>query len=92
MPALARIWDEPVLPLDIDQLAANDAVFLAVPEGLSAELGPALAARGPRVFDLSGAFRLRTTETRRQWYPHSPEVTVPMIYGLTERYRAELGL
>jgi N-acetyl-gamma-glutamyl-phosphate reductase len=90
LPALARIWDEPVLPLDIDQLAANDAVFLAVPEGLSAELGPALAARGPRVFDLSGAFRLRTTETRRQWYPHSPEVTVPMIYGLTERYRAEL--
>ena len=60
LPALARIWDAPVEPLDVDRLAAQtDAVFLALPDTLAAEIAPALADRGTRVFDLSGAFRLR---------------------------------
>ena len=59
LPALKQIWDAPVTPLDLDALAGLDAVFLAMPDTLSAEVGPALAARGPKVFDLSGAFRLR---------------------------------
>jgi len=91
IPALARIWDEPVLPLDADELAARDAVFLALPETLAAELGPALAAKGTRVFDLSGAFRLRESGLRERWYPHSPAPGVPVTYGLTERYRTELA-
>jgi N-acetyl-gamma-glutamyl-phosphate reductase len=88
--ALNHIWDAPVQPLDIDALAALDAVFLATPDTLSAEVGPALAARGPRVFDLSGAFRLRDKGLRERWYPHSPDPALPVTYGLTERYRAEL--
>ena len=90
IPALARIWDAPVQPLDADQLATPDAVFLAVPETLAAELGPALAAKGTRVFDLSGAYRLRNSSDRERWYPHSPSPSVHVTYGLTERYRAEL--
>jgi N-acetyl-gamma-glutamyl-phosphate reductase len=91
LPALARIWDGPVEPLDADKLAENtDAVFLALPDTLSAELAPALAERGPRVFDLSGAFRLRDPELRRRWYPHTPS-GVPAVYGLTERRRRELA-
>jgi N-acetyl-gamma-glutamyl-phosphate reductase len=88
--ALNHIWDEPVLPLDVDRLAELDAVFLAVPDTLSAEVGPALAARGPRVFDLSGAFRLRDKALRQRLYPHSPDPQLPVTYGLTERYRDEL--
>jgi N-acetyl-gamma-glutamyl-phosphate reductase len=88
--ALNHIWNEPVLPLDVDRLAELDAVFLAVPDTLSAEVGPALAARGPRVFDLSGAFRLRDKALRHRWYPHSPDPQLPVTYGLTERYRDEL--
>ena len=91
IPALARIWDEPVQPLDVDKLATSDAVFLAVPDTLAAELGPAIAARGPRVFDLSGAFRLRETADRERWYPHSPAPLVEVAYGLTERYRDRLA-
>jgi N-acetyl-gamma-glutamyl-phosphate reductase len=91
LPALTHIWDAPVVPLDMDELATLDAVFLAVPEALSAEVAPALAARGPRVFDLSGAFRLRDKALRQQWYPHSPDPQVPVTYGLTERYRSELA-
>jgi N-acetyl-gamma-glutamyl-phosphate reductase len=91
IPALNHIWDEPVLPLDLDALAALDAVFLATPDTISAEVGPALAARGPRVFDLSGAFRLRDKALRARWYPHVPEPPLPVTYGLTERYRDEIG-
>jgi N-acetyl-gamma-glutamyl-phosphate reductase len=92
LPALARIWDAPVQPLDVDLLAAEtDAVFLALPEMLAAELAPGLAKRGPRVFDLSGAFRLRDAGTRQRWYPHSTEPAVDVVYGLTERYRQEVN-
>jgi N-acetyl-gamma-glutamyl-phosphate reductase len=91
IPALARIWDEPVQPLDLDRLGSeSDAVFLAVPDALAAEIGPALVERGARVFDLSGAFRLRDVQNRRKWYPHSPEPDGQVAYGLTERYRLAL--
>ncbi len=90
VPALNRIWDEPVVPLDVDRLAELDAVFLAMPEAIAAEIGPALAARGPKVFDLSGAFRLRDKAVRQRWYPDSPDLDVRVAYGLTERHRTEL--
>jgi N-acetyl-gamma-glutamyl-phosphate reductase len=92
LPALARIWDEPVQALDAERLATDvDAVFLALPDRLAAELAPKLVERGARVFDLSGAFRLRSAAERHRWYPHSPEPAMPVTYGLTERYRRELA-
>ncbi len=92
LPALARIWDAPVEPLDADRLAGGtEAVFLALPDTLSAQLGPTLAQRGTRVFDLSGAFRLRDAATRRRWYPDAPDPAVDVAYGLTERYRGEVN-
>jgi N-acetyl-gamma-glutamyl-phosphate reductase len=90
LPSLKHIWDSHVLPLDLDRLATMDAVFLAVPDTLSAEVGPALASRGPRVFDLSGAFRLREEGQRQRWYPHSPDPGLPVTYGLTELYKGAL--
>ena len=91
IPALARIWDAPVEPLDVEKLATEtDAVFLALPDTLAAELGPKLVDRGTRVFDLSGAFRLHDATLRRQWYPHSP-VSSAAVYGLTERRRLEIA-
>jgi N-acetyl-gamma-glutamyl-phosphate reductase len=86
--ALTRVWDDPIAPLDIDALGAScDAVFLALPDQASAAVAPALLARGARVFDLSGAFRLKDADARRQWYPHTADVDVVPVYGLTERYR-----
>jgi N-acetyl-gamma-glutamyl-phosphate reductase len=91
VPALARIWDSMALPFDLDKLSSEaDTIFLAVPESLSAQVTPVLTGRGARVFDLSGAFRLRDPEYRQRWYPHSPAVDVPLTYGLTERYRNDL--
>src|SRR5215831_6946070 len=60
VPALRRVWDAPVTGLDLDTLiASTDAVFLALPDHAAAEVAPPLVERGKRVFDLSGAFRLR---------------------------------
>ena len=92
IPALARIWDAAVEPVDVDRLSeGTDAVFLALPDTIAAELGPQLAARGTRVFDLSGAFRLRDAAMRQRWYPHTPPDIDGATYGLPERYRDALA-
>jgi len=92
LPALARIWDAPVEPLDVNKLGSEaDAVFLALPETLAAEVAPQLANRGTRVFDLSGAFRLRDAALRQRWYPHTGDTSMPIVYGLTERRRLEIA-
>jgi N-acetyl-gamma-glutamyl-phosphate reductase len=86
--SLKSLWDEPVEGLDIDALAdATDAIFLALPEHAAAEVAPALLARGKRVFDLSGAFRLRDAALRNRWYPKTVEQPASVVYGLTERNR-----
>jgi N-acetyl-gamma-glutamyl-phosphate reductase len=92
VPALKRLWDAPVNGLDLDELVhATDAVFLALPDHAAAEIAPSLVERGKRVFDLSGAFRLRDAEQRRRWYPKTiGDTAASAVYGLTERYRARL--
>ena len=85
LPALAGIWDGRIEPFSLDVLADRaDVVFLGLPDSVSAELAPALLDRGRRVFDLSGAFRLRDPAARRRWYPASPAPDRPAAYGLTE--------
>jgi N-acetyl-gamma-glutamyl-phosphate reductase len=91
LPALRRVWDAPVDGLDLDALSLqSDAVFLALPDHAAAEIAPPLVARGKRVFDLSGAFRLRDASLRKRWYPQTPEPPQPVVYGLTERNRDRL--
>jgi N-acetyl-gamma-glutamyl-phosphate reductase len=89
LPALARIWDGQVVPLDTTAVsAAADIVFLALPEAASAELGAAFLASGRRVIDLSGAFRLRDDAARGRWYPATAAMPDGVVYGLTEFTRA----
>jgi N-acetyl-gamma-glutamyl-phosphate reductase len=85
LPALARIWDGTVVPLDVDRLVAEaDIIFLALPEAASAELAPKLLDRGARVIDLSGAFRIRGDADRQRWYPATATLPAGTVYGLTE--------
>lgn len=85
LPALKRIWDGTVVPLDPAALAGKaDAVFLALPEAASAELAPVLLGSGLRVIDLSGAFRLRDEASRARWYPATKALPSGIAYGLTE--------
>jgi N-acetyl-gamma-glutamyl-phosphate reductase len=85
LPALARIWNGEVKPLDVaDVTAQADVAFLALPEAASAELAPSLLAAGLKVVDLSGAFRLRDQENRQRWYPATTTMPAGVAYGLTE--------
>lgn len=85
LPALKRIWDGTVVPLDPAALAGQaEAVFLALPEAASADLAPVLLSAGLRVIDLSGAFRLRDESSRSRWYPATKALPAGVAYGLTE--------
>ncbi len=85
LPALARIWDGDVRPLDLDALVDQaDVVFLALPESASAQVAPTLLAAGTRVVDLSGAYRLRDDAWRERWYPATGSLPDGVAYGLTE--------
>src|SRR5258705_13207501 len=91
LPALARIWDQAVTPLDIDQLSSSaDIVFLALPETASADVAPRLLERGTRVIDLSGAFRIREAADRQRWYPATATLPQGTVYGLPERDAAAI--
>jgi N-acetyl-gamma-glutamyl-phosphate reductase len=88
LPALTRVWDGEIQPLDVDRLAADaDIVCLALPEHASAKVGAALASAGSRIVDLSGAFRLRDDAVRHRWYPDTGALPGGTVYGLTEHYR-----
>jgi N-acetyl-gamma-glutamyl-phosphate reductase len=90
LPALARVWDHQVAPLDRDRLASVDVAFLALPDTAAAEFAPALVEAGVRVVDLSGAFRLKDDSLRARWYPETQRVPAGVVYGLTERVRPAL--
>ena len=83
LPALSKIWDGTIVPLNTAAIAA-DAVFLALPEAASAELAPVLLKSGVRVIDLSGAFRLRDDAARAKFYPATGTLPQGVAYGLTE--------
>jgi N-acetyl-gamma-glutamyl-phosphate reductase len=85
LPALNRIWNGQVMPLDAPAVPhAADVAFLALPEAASAEVAPPLLAAGMRVVDLSGAFRLRDADARARWYPKTAIMPDGVRYGLTE--------
>lgn len=91
LPALARVWDGNILPLDLDLVIGEaDVVFLALPEAASAEVAPTLVSAGKRVIDLSGAFRLHDEAARATWYAATTEWPAGIAYGLTEFERPSI--
>ena len=69
------------------------AVLLATPADVSMELAAAMLSAGIRVIDLSGAFRLRTTERYREWYKEEhtqPALLAEAAYGLPEFCRERI--
>jgi N-acetyl-gamma-glutamyl-phosphate reductase len=90
IPALAGLWSGAIEPFDLDRLGQCEVVFLALPEDASADIAPALLARNRRVFDLSGAFRLRDDAERSRWYHAVTSLPEGTAYGMTERTAATL--
>jgi len=74
-------------------LPPADAVFLALPHGVAADLVPAVVADGTAVIDLGPDFRLRDTADYPRWYGFEhprPDLLAEAVYGLPELHRAEL--
>ncbi len=79
--------------LDVDGPHGEvDAAVVAYPHGAAAPTVAALRARGVKVVDLSGDFRLRDLATYEDWYVEhtAPELLEGAVYGLPERYREQL--
>jgi N-acetyl-gamma-glutamyl-phosphate reductase len=81
-------------PLAHAESADAEVVFLATPAEVSAALAPKLLARGARVVDLSGAFRLADPAAYPAWYGFDhprPDLLAEARYGLPELARDRLG-
>jgi N-acetyl-gamma-glutamyl-phosphate reductase len=80
------------IPHDAVKLDNVDAVFLAMPHGVSAQMAAKAHAAGVRVVDLSADLRLDTPEAYKQWYghthPHPELLSAP--YGLPEINREHI--
>ena len=85
LPGLARIWDGEITAYSPEALAGCDVVFLSAPEAFAATSAAELLARGHRVIDLSGAFRLKDPVLRAKFYPATPDpLPAGTLYGLPE--------
>src|SRR5205085_6803387 len=86
-------------PFSWDLLRARgvDLLFLATPHEVSRQWVPEARARGIRVIDLSGAWRLREPQHRAVYHfddadPAAAETAAASaIYGLPELHRAKLA-
>lgn len=71
----------------VAQAASCDVVLLATPAEASLELVPRLLAAGPRVIDLSGAYRLRDPALYPRFYKFEhthPELLKQTVYSIPE--------
>ena len=77
-----------------DALAPCDVLFLCQPHGYAAERIERFGGLAERIVDCSADFRLRDPEAYRCWYGKdhpAPAWLERFVYGLPERYRAELS-
>ncbi|ETI66880.1 N-acetyl-gamma-glutamyl-phosphate reductase [Neobacillus vireti] len=93
-PQLSNIVDPILEAFNPDRICQeNDLVFFATPSGVSSKLVPPLLDRGIKCIDLSGDFRLRSSEEYESWYKHTPvseDYLNHAIYGLSEIYAEKI--
>ncbi|MDN4073720.1 N-acetyl-gamma-glutamyl-phosphate reductase [Fictibacillus terranigra] len=64
-----------------------DFLFSSAPTGVSASLLPPILEQGMKVIDLAGDYRLKESETYKQWYQKEPpdaKWVDRAVYGLSE--------
>jgi len=89
----------PVAAAELGALKAcgAEAVFLATPHEASIHWAADLMGLGvaaPKVFDLSGAFRLKSAALYPKFYGfehEQPDLLLKAVYGLPELHRKEIG-
>jgi len=88
-PQLRSLTSLSCQPQDVEHLAAEgvETAFLCTPNEVSHELAPKLLAKGIRVIDLSGSFRLKDAASYSAWYGFhhaEPNLLEMAVYGLPE--------
>lgn len=97
-PELAGDKTYPLEPFSWELLKSRgvDVLFLATPHELSREMVPEALARGLRIVDLSGAWRLKEAANRAVYgfVDHNPALAAELdqsaVYGLPELHRDEI--
>jgi N-acetyl-gamma-glutamyl-phosphate reductase len=97
-PELAGDASYPLEPFSWELLKSRgiDVLFLATPHELSRELVPEAVARGLRIVDLSGAWRLKEAANRSVYgfedrdLASAAELDRTAVYGLPELHREEI--
>ncbi|MCA9398803.1 MAG: N-acetyl-gamma-glutamyl-phosphate reductase, partial [Candidatus Omnitrophica bacterium] len=78
---------------DLEKAAKCDVIFLAVPHTVSMSITPKLLAKGVKVIDLSGDYRLGRSDVYKKWYKVAHKDTANLrksVYGLPELYREDI--
>lgn len=73
--------------------ARTDLAFVCLPHAAAAETVLELLDQGVKVVDLSADFRLHDAQVYEKWYQHThpaPALLETSVYGLPERYRAQI--
>ncbi len=81
-------------PIDLDEISRRaQVVFLALPNGLAAQMATPLIEKGCKVLDLSADYRFTDLSTYEHWYGQSrtdQAVAAKAVYGLPELNRSRL--
>ncbi|MFT5720111.1 MAG: N-acetyl-gamma-glutamyl-phosphate reductase [Motiliproteus sp.] len=92
-PNLRGHFDMEFTAPDTEALCRCDLVFFATPNGVAMQQAPELLARGVRVIDLAGDFRIKDLELWSKWYgmEHAcPNAVVEAVYGMPEMNREQI--
>ena len=95
-PALSGNGGFPLQPFSWEALKEVDLLFLATPHDVSRALAPGAVARGIRVIDLSGAWRLKQSQHRAVYGFHdadaaaAEQLTDKAVYGLPELNKEQI--
>ncbi len=96
-PQLSGNGAYPLQPFSWETLRGVGLLFMATPHELSRELIPEALARGLRVIDLSGAWRLKCSQNRAVYGftdrdpKRAAELDQSAVYGLPELYREAIA-
>ena len=78
---------------EIDNLSdEHDLFFIALPNGEALNYVPGLFAKGKKIIDLGGDYRLNSAEQYNNWYKkehNSPDLLSKKIYGLADSPETE---
>jgi N-acetyl-gamma-glutamyl-phosphate reductase len=81
-------------PIDLDEISRRaQVVFLALPNGLAADMAAPLVEKGCKVLDLSADYRFTDLGTYEHWYGQArtdQALAAKAVYGLPELHRSRL--